>query len=71
MNIDVREYLRINPISVHESTLSDSDNDCFLFFNENGYVLKTQGTMFDSIRAAIFNSDSAFENYATVAEWEV
>ena len=32
MNIDVREYLRINPISVHELTLSDDDRDCFLFF---------------------------------------
>lgn len=32
MNIDVREYLRINPISVHDLTLSDNGDDCFLFF---------------------------------------
>lgn len=32
MNIDVREYLRINPISVHEATLSGNPTDCFLLF---------------------------------------
>ena len=41
MNIDVREYLRINPISVHELTLSNDDRDCFLFFplstDQRGY----------------------------------
>ena len=31
MNIDVREYLRINPISVHELTLSEAERDCFLY----------------------------------------
>lgn len=38
MNIDVREYLRINPISVHELTLSGDGKDCFLYFpkNDNG-----------------------------------
>ena len=37
MNIDVREYLRINPISVHELTLSDDGSDCFLLFpNDEG-----------------------------------
>lgn len=50
MNIDVREYLRINPISVHDLTLSENGNDCFLFFckqKQNGeyyrdYYAKTQ-----------------------------
>ena len=32
MNLDVREYLRINPISVHELSVSDTDTDCFLLF---------------------------------------
>ena len=45
MNIDVREYLRVNPISVHELSLSSNDNDCFLFFpmeNEpRGYIAVT------------------------------
>ena len=36
MNIDVREYLRINPISVHELTLSGDGKDCFLYFPEDG-----------------------------------
>ena len=36
MNIDIREYLRINPISVHELTLSDKADDCFLLFKEGG-----------------------------------
>lgn len=46
MNIDVREYLRINPISVHELTLSDNDNDCFLLFSniqdDGAYEVCTQ-----------------------------
>ena len=37
MNLDVREYLRINPISVHDLTLSDNDSDCFLFFPSTQY----------------------------------
>ena len=37
MNIDVREYLRINPISVHELTLSGDMKDCFLLFGEADY----------------------------------
>ena len=39
MNIDVREYLRINPISVHELTLSGEGKDCFLLFpsDSDGY----------------------------------
>ena len=42
MNVDVREYLRINPISVHELTLSDSSSDCFLVFDqEGGYEVMT------------------------------
>ena len=36
MNIDIREYLRINPISVHELTLSDNPLDCFLTFPFSG-----------------------------------
>ena len=32
MNIDIREYLRINPISVHKLTLSGDGKDCFLYF---------------------------------------
>lgn len=34
MNIDVREYLRTNPISVHELTMSNRGNDCFLVFDQ-------------------------------------
>jgi hypothetical protein len=43
MNVDVREYLRINPISVHELTLSGDAKDCFLLFKEkvNGYSIVT------------------------------
>lgn len=32
MNIDVREYLRINPISAHVETTSNNENDCFMWF---------------------------------------
>lgn len=32
MNIDVREYLRTNPISVHNLTLSQDGKDCILIF---------------------------------------
>ena len=35
MNVDVREYLRINPISVHELTLSGDAKDCFLLLREH------------------------------------
>lgn len=46
MNIDVREYLRINPISVLDLSLSSNDNDCFLFFpmenKPRGYIAVTQ-----------------------------
>lgn len=55
MNIDVREYLRINPISAHELTLSDNANDCFLFFlPTNGYELKTQTQTFNFLYEKIF-----------------
>ena len=58
MNIDVREYLRINPISVHELTLSGDGKDCFLYFPDSGegYEVKTQDQMFDEIRNAIFQN---------------
>ena len=57
MNIDVREYLRINPISVHELTLSGDGKDCFLYFppnNQTGYEVLTQIEMFWSIYQSIF-----------------
>lgn len=62
MNIDVREYLRINPISVHELTLSGDAKDCFLYFppidklheNSSGYKVYTQEEVFWSIYQAIF-----------------
>lgn len=66
MNIDVREYLRINPISVHDLTLSGDAKDCFLFFphrigEENtegykaeGYNVYTQEQVFNSIINSIF-----------------
>ena len=59
MNIDVREYLRINPISVHDLTLSGDFKDCFLFFPtdngiEGGYNVYTQRQMLDAIMEYIF-----------------
>ena len=61
MNIDVREYLRINPISVHELTLSGDGKDCFLYFPENsatkdGYLVDSQKTMFWSLYKSIFQN---------------
>lgn len=60
MNIDVREYLRINPISVHELTLSGDGKDCFLYFpaktNNDGYMVFTQDTMFWSLYKSIFQN---------------
>ena len=62
MNIDVREYLRINPISVHELTLSQSPTDCFLFFKDNGpnakssYMVCTQRTLFHSLYSEMFKN---------------
>ena len=68
MNIDVREYLRINPISVHDLTLSGDFKDCFLFFptdneSEGGYNVYTQRQMFDAIMESIFQDliESAFD----------
>ena len=51
MNIDVREYLRVNPISVHETTLSGDGKDCFLYFNSNdgNYAAYTQNQIFRNI----------------------
>ena len=58
MNIDVREYLRINPISVHELTLSDNGNDCFLFFpttvDTRGYRAFTQTQLFKALQRSVF-----------------
>ena len=60
MNIDVREYLRINPISVHELTLSGDAKDCFLYFPANsdntGYEVYTQRTVFWSLCKSIFQN---------------
>jgi hypothetical protein len=61
MNIDVREYLRINPISVHELTLSGDGKDCFLYFPQNdtngtGYIVHMQKTMFWSLCKSIFRN---------------
>ena len=60
MNIDVREYLRINPISVHELSLSDNGNDCFLFFpkdsDSRGYKIFTQKQLFRALQRSIFGN---------------
>ncbi len=60
MNIDVREYLRINPISVHELTLSDNGNDCFLFFpttvDTRGYRAFTQTQLFGALQRSVFGN---------------
>ena len=60
MNIDVREYLRTNPISVHESTLSGDGRDCFLYFPKNpdgtGFVVFTQDDIFLSLYKSIFRN---------------
>jgi len=57
MNIDVREYLRINPISVHEPTLSQEDTDCFMLFQHNGqYDVLTQKTLFWEFYKTIFGN---------------
>ena len=65
MNIDVREYLRINPISVHELSLSSNGNDCFLFFpmeNEpRGYIAVTQWQMFNEFYKTIFGKLVKFD----------
>jgi hypothetical protein len=56
MNIDVREYLRVNPISVHETTLSGDGKDCFLYFDNNDYAAYTQNQIFRNICENIFGS---------------
>lgn len=58
MNINIREYLRINPISVHNPTLSDCGSDCFLIFpNEEGEpIAKTQDSIFNQLYEKIFNT---------------
>ena len=64
MNIDVREYLRINPISVHPLTLSSLETDCFLYFNDGGqtyedgktYTVYTQKQVFNGILSTIFQN---------------
>lgn len=60
MNIDVREYLRINPISVHEPTLSGDGKDCFLVFptddtDDTGYSVATQDRIFAQLLNSIFH----------------
>lgn len=58
MNIDVREYLRINPISVHDLTLSEDGKDCFLVFGnavvDGGYKAMTQNAVFRELYVRIF-----------------
>ena len=65
MNIDVREYLRINPISVHELSLSSNANDCFLFFSmqeePRGYIAVTQWQMFDEFYRTILGKLVKFD----------
>ena len=67
MNIDVREYLRINPISVLDLSLSSNDNDCFLFFpieNEpRGYIAVTQWQMFNEFYKTIFGELVKFDEH--------
>ena len=78
MNIDVREYLRINPISVHDLSLSGNGQDCFLVFgNEigNGYRAVTQNVVFRELLQRIFgdllNSDMSGFNLSSTEppEW--
>ena len=64
MNIDIREYLRINPISVHDLTLSDKDTDCFLVFPTSGlrgYRVNTQSQLFLAIQRSIFGELLEFD----------
>jgi hypothetical protein len=58
MNIDVREYLRVNPISTHELTLSGDGKDCFLLFPESGegYEVCTQDVLFKFMVKSIFQN---------------
>ena len=60
MNIDVREYLRVNPISVHELSLSDNSTDCFLFFPNNsaqrGYRASTLKELFRALQMSILGN---------------
>ena len=56
MNIDIREYLRINPISVHELTLSGDERDCFLLFQGENYEVQTQASIFRTIYQNIFQN---------------
>ena len=69
MNIDVREYLRINPISVHELTLSGEGKDCFLLFPAKGYLVVTQDTLFVEIYKSIFGSLLGNDNKFNI-RWE-
>ena len=77
MNIDVREYLRINPISVHELTLSDDDNDCFLFFPNDedyqtrGYKAFTQRQLFRALQHTIFGNLLTDDNTPRITNDEV
>ena len=77
MNIDVREYLRINPISVHELTLSDDDNDCFLLFPNDedyqtrGYKAFTQRQLFRALQHTIFGNLLTDDNPPRITNDEV
>lgn len=73
MNIDIREYLRINPISAHPLTLSQDENDCFLYFNQgkttygdgNTYAVYTQRQVFNGMLKNAFGdlvSEDSSEN---------
>ena len=79
MNIDVREYLRINPISVHELTLSGDGKDCFLYFPANGdqtgFKVCTQDAMFFDLCREIFgtlvtNGDDGNLTFNCRIEWD-
>ena len=79
MNIDVREYLRINPISVHELTLSGDGKDCFLYFPANGdqtgFKVCTQDAMFFDLCREIFGGlvkvgDDGNLTFNCTIEWD-
>lgn len=57
MNLDVREYLRTNPISCQPSTDSDSDLDCLLLFDgKGGWSATTQGRLFKETLTRLLGS---------------
>ena len=57
MNIDIREYLRTNPISSYELTISSNGLDGFLRFYQDGtYEVLTQTQLFSEIYNALFGN---------------